>query len=323
MNRIQKWPSVVIHVTVKNAEGTIKKCVDSLLAVDYPNKEIYVTEAFSTDSTHEILRSYGNKIRLEQVSGNAPTAHNYVFKKIKSEFIAFTDADCVVEKNWLKNLIKTFTSDDIIAAGGFCKTPQSVNNLQRLIGIELESRFHKMPKYVSRLPTMNLCVRTSAVKKVKMDESLDVTFETDWGIRLVELGKMAYVPNAIVYHYHRSTWKSFFKQQLNYGRYVIKTPSVYVRSNKFGDYLSKPIMGLQVIIFDLLVISLITSLFSQVASEIPAILALGLLALYFVDLAEFVKNPFDSLSYILLFFIRNVAWLIGMVFGMFDLLRGK
>ena len=323
MNRIQRWPSVVIHVTVKNAEDTIKKCIDSLFETDYPNKQVYVTEAYSSDNTHEILKQYGNKIRLERVRGNAPTAHNYVFKKIKSDFIAFTDADCIVDKNWLKNLIKAFTSDDIIAAGGFCETPQNVNNLQRLIGLELESRFHKMPKYVSRLPTMNLCVRTSAVKKVKMDESLDVTFETDWGIRLVELGKMAYVPNAIVYHYHRSTWKSFFKQQLNYGRYVIKTPSMYIRSNKFGDYLSKPIMGLQVLIFNLLIVSLIISLFLQVSFAVPSILAIVLAMLYFVDFAGFIKNPFDSFNYVLLFLIRNVAWLIGMLFGLFDLLRGK
>ena len=325
MSKIKGPPSVTIHVTVKNAEDTIKKCIESLLDLDYPNKQIYVTEAYSTDSTYEILEQFGNKIKLERVRGNAPTAHNYVFEKINSEFITFTDADCIVDKNWLKNLIKAFVSDDIVAAGGFCKTPEDVNQLQRLIGIELEDRFHKMPKYVSRLPTMNLCVRTKIAKKVRMDETLDVTFETDWGNRLTRFGKMVYVPNAVVYHYHRPTLLSYFKQQFRYGKYVIKRPSTYVKLNKFGDYLSKPIMGLQLIVFNLFLISLITYLLSlsPLLFLFALLLSIGLLLLFFFDAMSFSRNMYDYYTYPFLFLIRTLAWTLGMAIGILDVIRSK
>ena len=323
MGEIKRLPSVTIHVTVKNAEETIKKCIGSLLKLDYPNKKIYVTEAYSTDKTYEILKQFGNKITLERVRGSAPKAHNHAFKKIKSDLLAFTDADCVVDRNWLKNLVKVFNSPDVIAAGGFCKTPKNVNNLQRLIGIELEDRFHRMPRYVNRLPTMNFCVRTNAVKKVKMNESLTVTFEADWGSRLSKLGKIAYVPEAVVYHYHRSTLKNFFKQQLNYGKYVVKTPQVYIKSRQFGDYLSKPIMGLQLIVFNLFIISLIASAFSPPMTIISSSLIVVLLILYLLDILNFSKNIFDIFSYLGLFFIRTFAWTLGILSGISEIMRGK
>ncbi len=325
MSIIKKLPSITIHVTVKNAEATIKKCIDSLLALDYPNKQIYITEAYSTDSTYDILKQFGNKIRLERLRGNAPSAFNHMINKTSTPFVAFTDADCVVDKNWLKNLIKAFNSDEIIAAGGFCKTPNDVNKLQRLIGIELESRFNEMPRYVTRLPTMNLCVRTKIAKKVKMDETLNVSFEADWGNRITKYGKMVYVPDAVVYHYHRSTLKDFFKQQLNYGKYVIKSPSVYIGKNKFGDYISKPIMGFQLITFNLLLLTLITHLFfsSPFLVLIASLLFIGLLLLFFFDAMSSSRSMYDYYTYPFLFFIRTSAWTLGMIIGIFDILRGK
>lgn len=300
--------------------------------MEYPNKKIYVTEAYSSDNTYEILKTYGNKIKLERVKGNAPTAHNHVFKKINSDLIAFTDADCVVDKIWLKNLVKVFTSDDIVAAGGFCKTPQDVNHLQQLIGRELENRFHKIPKNacVSRLPTMNLCVRTYVVKKVKMDESLDVTFESDWGNRLTRLGKMVYVPDAVVYHYHRSDLKSFFKQQLNYGKFVIKRRNIYIGYNKFGDYLSTPLMGIQLLSFNFFILISLMSLWIKlflvtnllinlIASVFFLIFILSLIS----DIKPITKNSLDIFKYIALFFVRTVAWSVGILIGAIDLLRGK
>lgn len=310
-------------MTVKNAEDTIKKCVESLLSLDYPNKQIYITEAYSTDRTYDILKQYGKRIKLERVRGTAPKAHNHVFKKIKTDFVAMTDADCVVDKNWLKDLINAINSEDIIASGGFCKTPSGVNNLQRLIGIELEDRFNRMPKYVNRLPTMNFCVRTDIAKKVRMNESLAVTFEADWGNFLSKFGKIAYVPEAVVSHYHRSTWKSFFKQQFNYGKYVVKTPHVYVKAGKFGDYLSKPIMGLQLVAFNLFLLSLFASLVSMPLIIISFSLFIVLLIIYILDILNFSRKPLDVFSYLMLFFVRTFAWTLGFVTGISEIIRGK
>lgn len=53
-----------ICIPVYNSEKTIRDSVDSALSQTYPDREILVIDDCSTDRTVEILRSYGDKIRL-------------------------------------------------------------------------------------------------------------------------------------------------------------------------------------------------------------------------------------------------------------------
>ena len=163
-----KEPSVTVLVTVKNSATTIEKCINSILNLRYKNKKVYVTDAYSTDGTWETLKKYDKKIKIERVKGNIAAGHNYMIKRCNTDFVALTDADCVVDKYWLKNLINAFESDDVLAAGGMIKTPLKVNKLQQLIGKELEERFSHFSKYASRLPTISLCIRTNYAKKIPL-----------------------------------------------------------------------------------------------------------------------------------------------------------
>ncbi|MBU5687911.1 MAG: glycosyltransferase, partial [Candidatus Aenigmarchaeota archaeon] len=69
---------VTIFVPVKNAENTIKACVDSLLKQTYKNKKIYIIDNMSTDKTYDILKKYGKKINLLRMAGPVPKLHNYI-----------------------------------------------------------------------------------------------------------------------------------------------------------------------------------------------------------------------------------------------------
>jgi len=319
-------------------------CIKSLLKLNYPNYRIYVTDAFSTDGTYEILKNlqkrYPRKIMLERVEGNIATAHNHMIRKVKTQFVAMTDADCVVDKNWLKNLIAGFDSNEIIATAGFNSTPRAVNTLQYLIGKEFEDRFRHAPKFIPRAPTMNLCVRTRFAKQVKFDERFDVAQEVDWGYRLTKIGKMKYVPKAVVYHYHRPTWKSYFKQMFRYGMH---TPLLYTKHPYYatGDYNSKPIYFREELVFVFLLFTLVFPLSFLFLSSFTLLLSffsfniLGLVSplftlfylsivflfvLYFLEAVSLTKNPKEIFLFFLMFFVRNVAWTIGLIFGIFKLI---
>jgi cellulose synthase/poly-beta-1,6-N-acetylglucosamine synthase-like glycosyltransferase len=315
-----KEPWVTVLVTVKNSKETIEKCIKSLLSLRYKNYKIFITDAFSTDGTYEILekfrKKYPKKILLERIKGNIAKAHNYMIRKVETPFIAMTDADCVVDKNWLKNLISAFTSSDIIATAGYCSTPKEVNYLQKLIGLELEHRFKSFPEFISRAPTMNLCVRTKYAKKVKFDEKLEVAQETDWGYRLTKLGKMRYVPKAIVWHYHRPTLKSYFIQQFKYGKFV---PLIYLKHKEkmFGDHISTPSMFFQLLLFNLIVLLFLFSLFFKVFL-LPSILLLIFLITFFLfDIIKFAKSLKDIFGLLFIYFLRVIAWTIGILVKIF------
>jgi GT2 family glycosyltransferase len=313
-----KSPSVTVLVTVKNSASTIKDCIESLLKLNYRNKKIYVTDAYSTDDTWEILKKYGKKIRLERIRANIAKAHNYMIKRCNTEFIAFTDADCIVDKNWLKYLINAFSEEDVVAAGGLVKTPKKVNNLQYLIGKELEDRFNQFPNYVSRLPTMSLCVRTKLAKKILFDERLDVAQETDWGYRLTKIGRMAYVPKAKVYHYHRPSLKEFFKQQFNYGKFAF---FLYFKKGHIkkiiGDEISKTIMMFQIIFLYLTGLFAILTITNNFFIYISLIIFLIQIMLYLAVILRISKNIVEVFQFLFLFLFRNIAWCLGVIRGLF------
>jgi len=321
---MKKYPSVTVLVTAKNAESTIKNCIISLLRLDYSHYKIYITDGYSKDDTFKILKKLKKKnpkkIKLERVRGNIAKAHNYMIKKVRSKLIAMTDADCVVDKKWLKSLISPFESKNIIASVGYCSTPRNVNRLQRLIGKELEDRFIKFPKFIARGPTMNLCVRTDIAKKVKFDERFDVAQETDWGYRLSKYGKIRYTPKAIVYHYHRPTWWSFFKQQFRYGKHM---PLLYFKHKRMvtGDHISKPTMILEEFVFLLACFFLFISLLYTSFLILTGMTFIFLFILYVVDILKITKNINNIFLFFGLYLIRTIAWAVGLLFGIFKILK--
>src|SRR5271157_724735 len=99
---------VSIIVAAKNAEKTIFKCVSSLLAVDYPEKEIIVVDDGSKDSSGIILEKFKNqKIKIIKTEGIGPSAaRNMAIGKSSGDYIAFTDSDCIVDKDFITELLK-------------------------------------------------------------------------------------------------------------------------------------------------------------------------------------------------------------------------
>lgn len=316
------YPPVTIFVPVKNGEATIKNCIDSLLEVDYPKKKIWVIDNMSTDKTPEILKSYGKKIKWERMAGPVPRLHNYILSKVKTEFLAYTNADCTVEKDWLKKLIKGFTSKEIVATAGYFATPEKVNRLQRLIGREMEERFKRFPEYITRAPDANLCVRVDVAKEVGFDEKFFWSWESDFGYRLTKRGKMKYIPDAYVYHYHRSTWKGFFKQQMNNAK---ATPLLFLKKKKenvIGDHISTMEMGISLGIAYLGILFFLVGLFFTPLLKVALFFKILLLGIFSKNALKLSENIGDFFWLMGIFLIRTAAWVIGLPIGFFKLVGG-
>ncbi len=309
-----KNQSVTILLTVRNNAETIKECIEALLNQNYKDYGVYVTDAFSDDGTHDILRKYADRIRLEQIKGNMAVAYNHMIKNVKTDFVAFIDGDAIADKNWLKNLIGSF-EDGVVAVGGKPRTPSTKNKLQEMIGKELEYRFDQMPKYVERLPTMNLCVRTSVAKQTKFDERLDVTQETEWAYQLTKLGKIVYESKAVVWHYHRATWEGYFKQQYRYALFIRTALEKHAEKKK-GDEITTPLMVAQIPLMYFTFLFLLLSFF-KIFSILLALSAGVLVLLYVYNAVLIAKSIQDFAVLVAMFFVRNVAWCAGIVRGMF------
>jgi glycosyltransferase involved in cell wall biosynthesis len=87
-------PLVSVIIPVFNGEETICRAIDSVFAQSYQEWEVIVVDDGSTDSTKELLRKYGSKIRLvEQANGGVASARNHGVGLARGEYIAFLDHD--------------------------------------------------------------------------------------------------------------------------------------------------------------------------------------------------------------------------------------
>ncbi|AXQ20983.1 glycosyltransferase family 2 protein [Acinetobacter wuhouensis] len=92
-------PLVSIALATYNGEKFLKQQMDSLLAQDYPNLEIVISDDCSTDGTWEILQNYAlkdNRIKLlPREEKNIGYINNFikVFMACRGEFISPCDQD--------------------------------------------------------------------------------------------------------------------------------------------------------------------------------------------------------------------------------------
>jgi len=87
-------PRVSIVIAAYNCQDTIAAAVRSCLDQTYPNTEVVVVNDGSTDSTADVLASFGSRIRVvTQHNGGLAAARNAGTRAATGEFIAWMDAD--------------------------------------------------------------------------------------------------------------------------------------------------------------------------------------------------------------------------------------
>lgn len=87
-------PLVSVIVPSFNHARYVRECVDSVLAQDHPNIELIVVDDGSTDGSLDVLKSYGDRIRLlQQQGGRQARARNLALAVARGELVAFLDSD--------------------------------------------------------------------------------------------------------------------------------------------------------------------------------------------------------------------------------------
>lgn len=104
-------PTVSIIIPVYNSAGFIESAIDSVLEQDFKDYEIIVVDDGSTDNINDVMSRYTNNdlVRFFHQSNKGPGgARNLGIKASKGEFIAFLDADDILEKNSLHDRVDVF-----------------------------------------------------------------------------------------------------------------------------------------------------------------------------------------------------------------------
>jgi len=95
---------ISVVVCAKNEEKFIEDCLKCLKNQTI-KPEIIVIDGHSKDKTFSIAKKYADKIVKDNKKGIAD-ARNLGWKIAKGDIVAYCDADCLPQKNWVKNILR-------------------------------------------------------------------------------------------------------------------------------------------------------------------------------------------------------------------------
>ena len=224
---LEDYPKVSIIIPVRDQPRDIIECLQSLANLNYPEDkfEVLVVDDGSCNNISDIVSSFNVRlIRLEKSQG-ASVCRNIGAENACGDILAFLDADCIADKNWLREIIPFFQIEGIGAVGGFVDSYHRKSYLDRyeevssslsmgqriLFQGDTESNFY--------VPSCNMLVSRKAFMATGGFKSgMHVGEDVDFCWRMRNLGySLLYVPVGRIAHKHRNNLLKMLRRRNEYG----------------------------------------------------------------------------------------------------------
>lgn len=220
-------PTVSVIVPVHNGERTIDECLDSLLALDYPPErlEVRVVDNGSSDDTARALRRRGDRIAVVTERRRGPAAaRNAGLHTATGDVLAFTDADCVVEPDWLAHLVAALEDPGVGIAGGTILARGPANDVERFGELIHDHRMAIEVYEPAYAITMSWASRRDVLLALGgFDEAFRRAEDVDLSYRVLQAGyALAFVPEAVVRHRNECTLPGLFREGFQHGFHGVR-----------------------------------------------------------------------------------------------------
>jgi GT2 family glycosyltransferase len=239
-------PSVTVAVCTRDRTTDLKRCLDSLELLDYPDLEVLVVDnAPRDDSTERLVGENYPKIRyFKEPRPGLNWARNRAILEAQGEILAYTDDDCVVDPTWVKALAEVFSDNpEVMAVTGLVVPYELETEAQVLFeryagfGRGFQRKWyredHKNGRQIAVLhggagkfgTGANMAYRRNLFNRIGFfDPALDVGTSTNGGgdtemfFRVIKEGyTLVYEPSALVRHVHRRDHERLRTQMVGWG----------------------------------------------------------------------------------------------------------
>jgi glycosyltransferase involved in cell wall biosynthesis len=209
-------PKISIIVPVYNGEATIRTCVEALLGLDYPRDrfEVLVVDNKSIDGTRRIVEGYPVTLLQEAAVQSSYAARNLGIAHASGDVLAFTDADCVPERGWLRAIVAAIEPSDVGGVAGAIeafRADSAVEKYQARRAIRADRAYkHKVLPFAQ---TANAAYKREVFEKIGLfDPTLIYGGDLDFSWRMQSGAslRLVYEALAFVWHRHRTTYKGLF-----------------------------------------------------------------------------------------------------------------
>lgn len=226
-----KGPDVSVVVPFFNERDRVSGLREALLdqTISPDRHEVILVDNGSTDGTDEKLEAFARscahvRVCRETDRQGSYAARNRGIEQARGDLVAFTDADCRPDPEWLRVAKDRFDSGTFALAGGKIEVtyrrPGSPNLWEAL---DASMHLHQ-DRYVEAgwAATANLFVRRSCFREHGLfREELTSGGDCEFGRRLTDAGEtIAYLPDAPVNHPARDSMRSMMAKEYRVGRGV-------------------------------------------------------------------------------------------------------
>jgi glycosyltransferase involved in cell wall biosynthesis len=207
---------VSLVATVKDAGSYIQPFLDSVRAQSRRPDEFIVVDGGSSDGTWEVLQGAEDVLAVSEPGANIARGRNVAIRAATHDVIAVTDADCVLDPDWLVRILEPIEAGAAVAAGFY--RPLGDSFLQVCAAaVSLPEADELRPGWMPSSRSLAL-TRQAFEAAGGYPEWLEVGEDMYLNHRLVDQGiPIELAPEAVAYWRTRPTLASTWRQ---YGRYA-------------------------------------------------------------------------------------------------------
>jgi len=231
-------PYVTVIIPCRDEEKFINKCLDSIIANDYPKNrlEVLVVDGMSDDRTQGIVKEYVQNYSYIRLLNNpkkiTPCGLNIGIKNSKGELVLWMSAHNEYEKEYISKCVKYLKKFNADAVGGIIKTRPRKNNLTEKSICTAMSHPFGVGKSIHKIGSKNqqwadtafsVCYKKEIFEKVgTFNENLVRGQDMEFSLRLKKAGlRTLLVPEIVSHYYPRSDFRSFWRHNFKNGVWAI------------------------------------------------------------------------------------------------------
>ena len=220
----------LVHVIVSNHNGLLhlEECFSSLLNVDYENYRVLMMDNASTDGSREFVRKRFPSVIMVHNRKNlwfAPGMNVAMRFALEhgAEFVALLNNDTIVDKDWLREMVKVITSSTEIGAvasrlmyytnrkiiNGIGDTVSTLADCADRYQGELFTEAHRKSEEVPAFCGGACLLRAEALREVGLFDPYFYAYceDVDLAFRMGGAGwRIVTAPDSFVLHKHSAWW---------------------------------------------------------------------------------------------------------------------
>jgi glycosyltransferase involved in cell wall biosynthesis len=215
-------PLVSVVITCRNEEPYIARCLDSVLAADYPRErlEILVADGGSSDGTRPLLVRYvalhPTIVLLDNPRGTTPAGLNVAIRAASGDIVIRMDTQVLYPPDYIPRLVAGLQESGADVVGGVLVTaPADDSPIAQAVAVGLSHRFG-----VGNTAQFG-CYRREIFDRIGMfDEELARNQDDEFNFRLTARGgRVLLLPDVLCRGLGRHSFRQLARRGYEHGYY--------------------------------------------------------------------------------------------------------